>query len=92
MRLRALGLFPHEQRLLDLIGRCRATACCFRATGTSAPFTAARVARRTDHRADLQRPDPAWAKANEPGRTARRLVRVNHYALIDIDWTDRTRR
>ena len=87
------GLFPHEQqRLLDLIGRCRAGGVLLlsgdrhigavyrRTRGAPYPITELTSSGLTH----------AWAKADEPGpNRLGELVRANHYALIDIDWAQR---
>jgi alkaline phosphatase D len=88
------GLFPHEQqRLLDSIARTGAKGVVllsgdrhvggvFRRTrGAPYPITEITSSGLTH----------AWAKAEEanPNRLGD-LVRVNHYALIDIDWATRT--
>lgn len=87
------GLFPHEQqRLLDLIGQTRAQGVVLlsgdrhigavyrRSRGTAYPLTELTSSGLTH----------AWAAAQEPGpNRLGELVRVNHYALIDIDWAQR---
>jgi alkaline phosphatase D len=87
------GLFPHEQqRLFDLVGRCRANGVLLvsgdrhigavyrRTRGAPYPLTELTSSGLTH----------AWAKADEPGpNRLGDLVRVNHYALIDIDWPRR---
>jgi len=87
------GLFPHEQqRLLDTIGRARANGVLLlsgdrhigavyrRTRGAPYPITELTSSGLTH----------AWAKAEEPGpNRLGELVRVNHYALIDIDWARR---
>lgn len=91
------GLFPHEQqRLLELIGRSRANGVLL----LSGDRHIGAVYRRG--RGSPSPPYPiteltssglthAWAKASEPGpNRLGDLVRVNHYALIDIDWDSRS--
>lgn len=88
------GLFPHEQqRLLDTIARTSAKGVVLlsgdrhvgavyrRTRGAPYPITEITSSGLTH----------AWAKAEEsnPNRLGD-LVRVNHYALVDIDWATRT--
>ena len=84
------GLFPHEQqRLLDTIGRTRAGGVILlsgdrhigavyrRTRGAPYPLTELTSSGITH----------AWAQAAEAGpNRLGELVRVNHYAAIDIDW------
>lgn len=87
------GLFPHEQqRLLDLMARQRASGVLLlsgdrhiggvyrRSRGAAYPLTELTSSGLTH----------AWAQADEPGpNRLGPLVRENHYARIDIDWTHR---
>jgi alkaline phosphatase D len=87
------GLFPHEQqRLIDLIRRSRAQGVVL----LSGDRHIGAVYRRTEgvpyplHELTSSGLTHAWAEASEPGpNRLGDLVRVNHYALVEIGWRQR---
>ena len=88
------GLFPHEQqRLLDLIASRRAGGVLLLSGDRhiGAVYRRSRGAPYAITELTSSGLTHAWARAEEPGpNRLGELVRVNHYALVDIDWASRS--